>query len=120
MKTRYTGSAVAAIATLSLVVVGIAEAQDPTGIVSQAWNAGGPIAALSALFVLAGGTAIRTLWGQLQAERRALAELHALRTTEMVAAMRDFRDHVASNTNALNRIADSFEAAARVAERRER
>jgi hypothetical protein len=114
VKTRhYVSGIVAASAALSLVAVGIAEAQDPTGIVSQAWEVGGPIAAVVAIMLLASGIAIRTLWNQLQAERRALGDLQDKRNTDTGTYVREMRDCITGVTAALNRFAERLEDAGR-------
>lgn len=118
---------VSAFAALFLVAGGIAEAQDPTGIVSQAWEVGGPIAAVVAIMLLASGVAIRTLWNQLQAERRDHAAALTQGKTDTVALAREVRDCInantsvqAANTAALNRVAEKLEDLAREEDRRHR
>ncbi len=102
----------AALGGVGLVslVGGIAAAQDPVGIVQTAWDVGGPIAAVVAIMLLASGVAIRTLWNQLQAERRDLKLALEQRTIDLTALVREMRDVVAANTAALTRIADQREA----------
>lgn len=115
--TRRVGWSVASVAATTLAVVGIAEAQDATGIVGEAWRVGGPIAAVVVAMALAGGYAIRTLWNSLQAERTAHAQTLEKRTTDSVQLVREMRDCIntfgataQANTVALNKVSERLES----------